>query len=1055
MPAPAVLTAVDLRTESRTDPLGLDEPAPQLSWKLTGSGRARSQRGYHIVVAAEHDPIGTDAAIVWDTGQVASADSSGIGYAGPALKARTRYLWRVRITDEHDQVSGWSALASFETGLLSEPDWSAGWIAAANEIEPPVVSLETARSSPALRRIWVAAPDQATHRAARARISFAVPPGARLLGAALTVGGAGELTVTLNGAVVPAVGDVLAAVRTGENVLAVSAELGDGDPVGFVGRLEVWLESQRSITVDTDAKWRAVPDADAGWELPGFDDESWPLAETVGTHGAPPRGREAASYRPSPYLRREFTVEKPVRRARVYSTALGIYQLQLNGAKVGVDHLSPGWTDYAKRVPYQTYDVTESLTQGPNVIGAILADGWYAGNICWFGQFQYGRSRMLRAQLEIEYEDGSRSVVETDEQWTAGTGGLQYADLQNGVVDDARLEPAGWSNPGFAGEFGAVTVESPTHGPLEAEVAPPVRVKVELPALSVEHRGDGRIFVDFGQNLVGWVRLRVTGSAGQRLILRHAEKLQADNELYTIALRSASATDEYVLRGDPDGEVFEPRFTVHGFRYLEITGFPGELKAEDVIALVAFADMEQTGDFRCSHQPLEKLQQNIVWGQRGNFLSVPTDCPQRDERLGWTGDAQVFAGTSAFNYDVRGFFRKWLTDLIDAQRPNGAVTHVAPDVLTPGAALRNPAASSTAEAGGAGWGDAIEIIPIALHRVFGDPRFVAETYTATCHWLTYLERTSVDLIRENPVFGDWLAIANTPGDLVATAFFAFAAKLAAESARLLDRDTEADRWDELFGRVRKAFRARFVEGGGRVVGGSQTAYVLALHFGLLDADEIPRAAAHLVTELESRNWHLTTGFLGTPYLLSALSEAGHLDAAYLLLLQDTFPSWLYPVVHGDATTIWERWDSWSDSRGFQDPGMTSFNHYAYGAVGDWIYRNVGGIADAAPGYRESLIRPRPGGGLSWARTSYESVYGRIATSWQQDGSEFSLEVTIPPNTTAEVWVPTSDPGSIRESGADPAEAAGVTRDREVDGAVVYRVGSGQYMFRSAHSDSGV
>lgn len=1038
----SVLTAVDLRTETRHEPLGLDEPGPQLSWKVTGNGRGRAQSGYRIVVAAETDPIAEGATLSWDSGDVASADTTAVPYAGAPLASRTRYCWRVRVSDESGEVSGWSALATFETGLLGPADWTAQWISAGPDRQP-AVSLESARSGPPLRRIWAA-----SGRSVRARISFAVPPGAPLLGAALTVGGAGSLNVTLNGTPVPLVGDVRHAVRTGENVLAVSADVAEPDPVGFVARLEAWLEGQRSIRVDTDDRWRVVESAPAGWELPGFDDAAWPLAEGVGTHGAPPRGREPASYRPSPYFRREFAIDKPVRRARIYSTALGVYHLELNGSRVGTDYLAPGWTDYHRRLPYQTYDVTELLTSGANALGGIVADGWYAGNVCWFGQFQYGRTRALLAQLEIDFADGTRAVVNTDSSWQVGTGAVQYADLQNGTVEDARCEPVGWSAPGFAGEFGPVTVEQPSCGALASAVAPPIRVHEELPARSIDRRSDGRIFVDFGQNLVGWVRLKIRGNAGDRIIIRHAEMLQHDNELYLIALRSAAATDEYVLRGDPDGEIFEPRFTVHGFRYIEITGYPGELSADDIVARVAFADMEQIGEFHCSHAPLDKLQQNIVWGQRGNFLSVPTDCPQRDERLGWTGDAQVFASTAAFNYDVRGFFRKWLTDLTDAQRPDGSVTHVAPDVLTPGMQLRNPGGGHR-QSGGSGWGDALEIVPFDLYRIYGDRRFVEETFRATTYWLTWLERTADEQLRRaDPVFGDWLAITPTPGDLVATAFFAFAARIAADSARLLDRSAEAAKYDALYSRVREAFREKYIQGGGIVASGTQTAYVLALHFGLFDEAEIPRAAERLAAEVESRNWHLTTGFLGTPYLLSVLSENGQLDAAYRLLMQDTFPSWLYPVVHGDATTMWERWDSWSDSRGFQDPGMTSFNHYAYGAVGDWIYRNIGGIDAAAPGYRDIVIRPRPGGGLTWARTAFESVHGRIATAWKREGPEFVLDVTVPANTVAEVWVPTNDPDAVRESGVPAGDADAVTLDRTVDGAAIYRVGSGQYAFQS-------
>lgn len=1014
------LTPVDLRTEGRREPLGLDAPSPRLSWKLHGDGRGRMQTAYRILVAADADPVEVEA--LWDSGVVRSPTSVGVPYGGPPLRSRTRYCWRVRVGDESGSESDWSTLASWETGLTAQEDWTARWIGA-GEPEATGLTLQAPRSSAPLHRI----------RGPLLRGRFTVPSGARPLGALVTIGGAAS--AWLNGEPIPPVGDVLSVVRTGENVLAIAAD----EPV--VARLEVWLDGFPPIGLDTDGKWRAAADAPTGWERPEFDDGAWPLAESVGRHGDPPRGREPVNYRPSPYLRREFHVDRAVRRARVYATALGLYELRINGARIGDDYLAPGWTDYAIRVPYQTYDVTNALTQGENVIGAILGDGWYAGNVCWFGQFQYGRDRLLRLQLEIEYADGGTEVIGSDDTWSVGTGGLRYADLQNGTVFDARLEPAGWDRPGFpGGGLSAASVGSPAHGALLAQLAAPVRVHEELPPRTVTRREDGRILVDFGQNLVGWVRVRLRGSAGDRIVIRHAEVLQANGELYTEALRSAVNTDEYIFRGDADGEVFEPQFTVHGFRYAEIYGDHGGL--DDIVARVAFSAMEPTGDFRCSNPALDRLQQNIVWGQRGNFLTVPTDCPQRDERLGWTGDAQVFAATAAFNYDVRGFFQKWLVDLTDAQRPDGAVTHVAPDVLTPAHLLRSP--GGHAAAGAAGWGDAVVIVPRVIEHVYGDRAAVETTYDAVSRWMSWLERHSDGLVRPAEGFGDWLAITQTPTDLVSTAFFAYTARLSADLARTLDRKDDTDRYDDLFSRVRAAFRDRYVEGGGVVASGTQTAYVLAIHCGLLDAAEVPRAAQRLVEEIESRNWHLTTGFLGTPYLLSVLAETGHLDVAYRLLMQDTFPSWLYPVVHGDATTVWERWDSWSDSRGFQDPGMTSFNHYAYGAVGEWMYSTVGGIAPAAPGYREITVRPRPGGGLTWARTTYESVYGRISSAWRRDGAEFSLDVTVPPNTTAEIWVPAADPAAVTEGGGAPV-------DRLADGAAVYRVGSGSYAFRAGLS----
>ncbi|HZC28093.1 MAG TPA: family 78 glycoside hydrolase catalytic domain, partial [Actinopolymorphaceae bacterium] len=549
-----------------------------------------------------------------------------------------------------------------------------------------------------------------------------------------------------------------------------------------------------------------------------------------------------------------------------------------------------------------------------------------------------------------------------------------------------------------------------------------------------------------------------------RLMVRHAEVLDHRGELYVDALRSACATDEYTLRGDSDGEIFEPRFTVHGFRYAEVVGHPGDLDPADVTAIVAYADMEQVGDLQCSDPRLNQLQHNIVWGQRGNFLTVPTDCPQRDERLGWTGDAQVFASTAAFNYDVRTFLRKWMRDLRDGQQPDGGVPHVAPDVLT--RRSFGFGGDGRAAVGAAGWGDAVAVVPWESLRAYADRRLVAESYDAVNSWLHYLAANSTDHIRPAKGFADWLSPTPTPSDLVATAFYAYAAKLASAMARELYRTDDAERWEKVYDEVRAAFRSRYVRGGGRVESGTQTSYVLALHFGLLDPAEEPRAAERLVEEIESRNWHLSTGFLGTPYLLPVLAKAGREDVAFRLLTQDSYPSWLYPVVHGDATTMWERWDSWSDSRGFQDPGMTSFNHYAYGAVGAWLYETVGGIAPGAPGYRHLVVRPRPGGGISWAQARLETVHGLVSTHWWIDGDAFLLDVTVPANATAEVWLPTGDAAAVTEGGQPLADvsaggpeggqrAAGVDSvrtERSTGGQdeTVVRIGSGSYAFRVPH-----
>jgi alpha-L-rhamnosidase len=996
LPAP-----VDLRTERRHSPLGLDKRLPLLAWKLAATGRggthSSAQASYHVRVVADADPTDPEVPAVWDSGVVASADSVDVSYAGQALRSRTRYVWAVRVTDTEGRQSAWSEPAVFETAFLDSADWNdtivAAWIGGHDEPgREAAVNLDMAKPYKYVERIRV--PESSTSGGGqRFRVTFDLPDDRTPVSVKLATDACGvDVQASVNGTDVSdagltgeSVGQVL---RSGENVLEV--QIGAGKDVALAARLEVDFGDDEPVIVVSDGSWQVVGDDGATGET---------LAESLGLQGRTDHGRAPASYRPSPLLRTGFEVSSPVRRARLYATALGLYEACINGQPVSNDKLAPGWTDYHARVPYQTYDVTDLIVEGSNAIGAVLADGWYAGSLCWWGTFFYGDRRAFKARLEIEHTDGSRTVVASGGGWKSGHGEISYADLQNGVVVDAREAVDGWDTAEFDDSgWAQVMVDTPESvGELQAQRAPSIRVLHELPAVNVEKRGEGSFMVDFGQNLVGWIRLDVRGDAGTRLLVRHAEILDHKGELYLDALRGARACDEYILAGAPDGEVFEPAFTVHGFRFAEIVNYPGELTAGDITAKVVYADMEQIGEFSCSDPNLTKLQENIVWGQRGNFLSVPTDCPQRDERLGWTGDAQVFASTAAFNYDVRTFFDKWLQDLRDGQFDDGGVPHVAPDVMS----------GKRQNAGGAaGWADAIAVVPIELFLAYGDQRAVSESYTAIVKWLEYLDANSTEYIRPDDGFVDWLAITPTPKPLVSTAFYAFAAKLAAEAAEILGKPDEQRKWSELYAAVRAAFRSEFVRGGGRMVSGTQTSYVLALHFGLLTKEEEPRAAAHLVEELAARNWHLSTGFLGTPYLLSVLSTHGHEEAAFKLLMQDTFPSWLYPVVYGDATTIWERWDSWSDSRGFQDPRMTSFNHYAYGAVGAWIYANLGGLSAAEPGYKKLLVRPRPGGGVTWAKTALETPYGRAAVDWRtSDGGGLELDVTVPPNTTAEVWLP--------------------------------------------------
>ena len=749
----------------------------------------------------------------------------------------------------------------------------------------------------------------------------------------------------------------------------------------------------------------------------------------------------APAMTPAPYLRRAFTLEAGVCSARLYATALGIYQVSVNGCEVSDNVLAPGWTDYAKRLLYQTYDVTDLLRVGENVIGAIVADGW----ACSFFGFDakrsgahYARSPELLAQIVVSFADGSEHRVVTDGQWQSSTGPVTYADLLMGEGRDARRELVGWDRPGYdATTWRPVSWHERSEVPLVADPGPPVRVTEQVPAKSVTRSPGGELVVDFGQNLAGWARLKVDGPPGAVIRVRHGEVLDDDGNLYVDNLRTARQTDQYLTSGGL--EVLAPRFTFHGFRYAEISGLPGDLAASDVTACVVHSDTPRTGSFECSSGEVNQLFANIDWGQRGNFISVPTDCPQRDERLGWLGDAQIFARTAAYNRDVASFFSKWLDDVADAQLPSGAFTDFAPSL-------------GFQWAGAPAWGDAGVIVPWTMYKMYGDTAVLERNFPAMAAWMGFLAASNPGRLRVQELgnnYGDWLAPKGdfTPRELLATAYWAYDARLMAEVARAIGRPQEAAGYEELADEVREAFVKVYVGPEARLVPETQTAYVLALHMGLLQDELRPLAAAHLVDAIAREDWHLTTGFVGVGYLLPVLSSNGYSDVAYRVLEQRSFPSWKYTIDRG-ATTIWERWDGYTDEHGFQSPGMNSFNHYSLGSVGEWLYRFVLGI-DLAPGavaFDRVVVRPHPGGSLTYARGSFRSVRGEISTAWERDGSRFNLHVEVPPNVRASVHVPSARPLEVIDSnGTGPVAVAdypGAVSQQEA----VFEVGSGSYSF---------
>ena len=715
---------------------------------------------------------------------------------------------------------------------------------------------------------------------------------------------------------------------------------------------------------------------------------------------------------PAPYFRMSFHLSSPVRGATLHVTALGLYECELNGRVVGDHVLAPGWTEYRKRVYYQSFDVTPILRGGENVLGAILGDGWYCGQIADKDRQQYGERPALLAQLKITHADGSTTRIATSPTWKTTTGPILESDLLRGEAYDARHELGTWSSPGYddrrwqqAEPFAAPDIA------IESSEGPPVRRIEILPALKqyVAPWFSRALVCDFGQNFTGRMRLAVRGSRGTHLKIRYAEMLDANGRLYTDNLRGARCTDYYTLKGG-DVETWEPRFTFHGFRHIEISwsAGPADPVVESVVGVVLHSDMAVTGTFQCSHPLINQLEHNILWSQKSNFLEVPTDCPQRDERLGWTGDAQAFIRTAAFHMDVQGFFRKWLKDMRDAQDSDGAIPPVIPNTHSYG----------LPPDGGPAWADATLICPWTVYRCYDDLETLRTHYACMTGYMDYLAKHKVrDYIRAHPDvdswggFGDWLALdgsgkteSGTPKDLIGTAFYANNADILARAAALLEKPEEARHYRDLHGRIVEAFRRRYVSPDGLLTAGTQTAYVLALHFDLVPESVRPATACELVRRIESNGMRLATGFVGTPYLLHVLEAHGHLDVAYKLLEQEAFPSWLFPIKNG-ATTIWERWDGWTPDKGFQDVGMNSFNHYAYGAVGDWMVSTVAGLEIGEPGYRKILFKPRPGGSLTHAEARLKTRYGETGIAWTLSDGKLSLRLTVPNGTTAELSLP--------------------------------------------------
>jgi len=1057
IPSPAPrdgLTARNLRCEYLVDPLGIDVAEPRLSWTVHSRARGQMQQAYRILVASTPQLLADDTGDLWDSGRVASDESIQIAYGGAPLGAHMRCYWKVRVWDKDNEPSRWSRPASWTMGLLRQSQWKARWIGfdASRKRDASARNVELSEAY----WVWYPEGDAKTSAPVGTRFfrrEFVVGEGRQLKSALCMVTADNSFKMFLNSRRIrngnnfkqAVVIDVKEHLHTGKNVLGVEAR-NEGDapnPAGVLAILILRFADGETMVVTSDGTWRTSKDGPPNWMNVDFDAGDWDNARVTGPYGTAPWGQLDFTsgelfLPPAQYLRTRFILEKPVKRATLYASALGNYDLHLNGRPVGDAYFTPGWTDYDVRVYYNTFDVTKRLKTGFNALGAILADGWYSGHIGWGSKRDhYGENPRFSAQLHLEFADGSTKIVTTDKTWKAATGPILEGDFLMGEAYDARREMPGWSTAEFDdGAWHSVDVADAIKPRIEAYPGVLVRRFKEIKPVKIAEPEDGTYVYDMGTNFAGFVRLRVRrAEPGQKIVLRFAERLNPDGTIYTTNLRGARATDTYICKGD-GREIWQPRFTFHGFQYVEVTGYAGTPALDAITGVELTSDTPVVGDFACSDEMANTLYRNICQTQRANFIDIPTDCPQRDERLGWMGDAQIYVRTATYNTDVSAFFTKWMVDVEDAQLENGAFTDVSP--------------RKVAEGGGtAAWGDAGVICPWTIYQVYGDKRILAEHYDAMQQWVDYCQGTTKGtLLRPAQGYGDWLSIkADTPKDVLATAYFAYSTKLTAQVAEVLGKTDDARKYQQLFEDIKKAFNEAYVSDAGRIKGDTQTVYVLALAFDLLPEDKQETVTEYLVDDIKQRNWHLSTGFVGTKDLMTTLTRFGRTDVAYHLFHNETFPSWGFSIKHG-ATSIWERWDGWTPENGFQNPGMNSFAHYSFGAVCEWMFKTIGGIDTRGPGYKHIIIRPQPGGRLSWAQTSYDSIAGKIATAWKRTDETLELDVTIPANTTATVFLPTCDLSRITESGKRALTAPNVRFKGIRDDVAMFQIGSGTYRFQT-------
>ena len=1024
---------IHLTCEYQSEPYALDTTVPRFSWWLNDTRRGAKQTAYRVLVASDADMLNTDSADLWDSGKISSNDSTLISYGGKILSSRQLCWWKVMIWDGDGTPSGWSEAASFEMAFLEIGDWAAKWISPDRRevLTEPIPLCE-----------WYCHPKDGDNSGTvffRAELDLHQQPVSQFTWAAVTASGRYELFI--NGQKVAEDGisetvEVLTKapkLKAGKNIIALKVIDQEGSAAVKLGLFQCYFGGKREYFIPKN--WICNKMGGVNWNKLGeFNPDGWLKAIT--TDIKIELSQKIDGPRRSVIVRNEFRLpSKPVR-SRVYVSGLGCYELRINGGKVGIDNLTPGWTQYEKRIQYQVYDITRYLKSGKNAVGAILGNAWWSSGLGWYigeRHAKYGEDLRLLAQLEIECEDGSMHTIVSDPSWKWHEAPIVEDTLYDGEKYDARLEQDGWDSSDFNDQnWGNVSIVNDSMAKLCVQSSPAIRVTEELKPVDITKIGPKSYLLDFGQNHPGRPRLTLQAPRGTTIEMVHGEYLNEEGMIERANYRSAQVMDKYICKGG-GVETWEARFTYRGFRYMQVNGLSEMPTKDTIVSKVLHTAPAMAGSFECSNPLLEEIWEMTLWGQRSNLHSVPTDCPQRDERLGWLGDAQAFAPMSIWNMDMARFYSKWIRDIQQAQLSNGSVPGVCPTV---GSWVIGP--------GRAAWADAITIIPWYVYLYYGDEHVLEENYDGCKKWVEYMKtQLNTDGLFEQPTWGDWVPVVETPEKPISAMFGYYSTRLLAQMAEITGRKSDAEKYSVHAENQRKAFNAKHLNNDNSYFAGTQAANILPLAFEMTENNVKQDVADHIAADVKKHGGHHTTGFLATPYILPILADNGYSELAYGILNTTEYPSLGYMLANG-ATTCWERWNSDKEP----PAGMNSRNHFAFGSQCQWLFEGLAGLRPDPnnPGFKHVIIKPYFVDGLEYVDVSYPSLYGQLKAAWQRQGDTIELELELPANTTATVMLPADNVADITESRQAINDAECIEYVCIKDGRIVMEILAGKYHF---------